>query len=436
MKDLDKIKSISVSGVDGSGKSTLSTILYKLAVENKLPAIKMWFRFPYFFTYMLLLLARLTGLTKTYKYNDRTYTIHFFEKIKHQYKMLLIIDFVLNYIIRILFRKILGVLIIFDREGLDALIDYYVDTSDKISSSSLLYRIFMREHLLDKQFTIIADTHAKVIINRRPELIYDPKFLQRIAYYRVIARMLRKDKKQLIIINTTFPLSNNIPLLIKVVKEVTKSFRPLGYSKKFKNPYIKALFTNKYVILLTNWLIQGSFIASSIENTIRISIDLAAFIFSLMLTNNILVAIVALLIAHTLNYLFNSNIAHTRRFFRKYPDIDERINRIIKYIKENIHLYKGVRRVIIFGSSIRKELGEYSDIDLRVVYREGIKNAINAYLFITRLRFFALKNNIPLDAFLSSEKNMFRDINVDEREKYTPIIIEGYHKEMKKYEKD
>ncbi len=427
---MSKIKSISVSGVDGSGKSTISTILYKLAVKNKLPAIKIWFRFPYFFTYILLLFARFTGLTKTYKYGSRTYTIHFFERIKHPYKILLVIDYVLNYILRIITRKIIGVLIVFDREGLDALVDYYVDTSDRVDNKSLIYKIFLREHLLPNQFTIIANAPVKLIINRRPELLYDSKFLHRVAYYRILARKLGNQKSnRLIVINTSNPLSKTIPTLLRVIRETTESFKPLGYSKKFNNPYIKAIFTNKYIILITNWLIQGSFIASPIENIVRFLLDATAFILSLILLGNIWVAITMLLITHTINYLLNSNAAHTRRFFIKYPDIEERIEKIINYIRENLTRYRGVKEVVIFGSSIRKELGEHSDIDLRVVYKKGLRNIINAYYFITKLRLFAIKNNIPLDAFLICEGDMLRDISLEERRKYKPIVIRRHDKE-------
>ncbi len=419
-----KIKTISVSGVDGSGKSTVSTILYKLALENKLPVVKIWFRFPYFFSYILLMFARIIGLTKTYRYGSRTYTIHFFEHIKQPYKLLLTVDYIINYIIRIITRKIIGVLIIFDREGLDSLVDYYVDTSDIVDSKSIIYRIFLREHLLPKQFTIIAEAPVKLLLERRPELLYDPKFLHRIAYYRILARRLkRQHKEQTIIIDTSRPLSETMSVLFRIVRTTIESFKPLGYSKKFSNPYIKAVFTNKYVILFTNWLLQGSFIASPVENIIRILLDVAAFITPLILLGNVWVAILTLLIAHTVNYIFNSNAAHTRRFFTRYPDIEDKVKKMVDYIRENLVNHRGVKEVVIFGSSIRRELGEHSDIDLRIVYRNGFSNIINAYYFLTKLRWFAIKNNIPLDAFLASEENTLKNISLEERTKYKPIVI-------------
>ena len=396
-----------VSGIDGAGKTATATTLEQQLRKLGLPVIRIWFRFPYFTLYPLLFIAHKIGMTKTFRYNNKTFTVHFFERIARPYILLFVFDFTLHLIARVLVRTLLPLIIIVERGPIDTLVDLLSDVNAQHSRlCSTVRRYFI--NLQKRGITIFTTADLRTIIKRRPESIIDPKFLYRYKLYNLL---LKKHLSSTIIINTSKPQQVNTMRLKAISTYIVKIYGYKGYGKLFENPYLKAFFANRWIILASNWLVQGSLIADPTENIIRIIVDTTLPLIVLHLTSNTTYTILSLIAAHTLNYLFNSNSTHVIRFFRKVNP-EKNLNAVINFLsKQNIdHLYA----VVIFGSIVRREQKSSSDIDIRIIRENHIKRAIKSYILLAKLRFFALRHGIPLDIFMHTIDKLCKIVNPNE----------------------
>jgi len=402
---------IYISGIDGSGKTTAATFLYYQLKRRGLPVVKIWFRFPYLSSYLILLIARLSGLTKVYRSNDKTFTVHFFEQIAKPYMILFVLDFSLHFILRIIFRALLPLIIIVERGPLDNLDDLLSDIS-KVRINNVVLKFFLKLQM--RGVTILTTADINTIMNRRIEARRDPKFILRYKIYKFLFLKYLAKGGSIIAIDTQRHKEHNFMTLMSIANTIRNVYGYLGYGKKFSNPYLKAFFANRWIILATNWLLQGSMIADPIENIIRLVIDVAFFSIALMFTANLVYAFIAFLLAHTLNYILNSNCMHIIRFFKRV-DIQQGLEKVLDYLKnQNINR---IEAVVIFGSFVRNEVKPTSDLDIRVIRKRSIRSAIRAYIIVTKLRFFALRNGIPLDIFIHTKKKLCKIVDSYELKK-------------------
>jgi len=411
---------IYVSGIDGSGKTTVATFLYYQLKKYGLPVVRIWFRFPYFFLYPILLLARKLGLTKVYESNSRTLSVHFFEPIASPYTILFVFDFALNFMFRVILRSLLPLIIIIERGPLDSLVDLLSDIS-RVRVNSVLLKFFL--NLQKHGIIIVTSANLDTIKERRAEAKVDPKFTLRYKLYKLLI-LKYFDRGHMIIIDSQKRKEDNFTILRVMTDKVRHAYGYLGYGKKFSNPYLKALFANRWIILASNWLVQGSMIADPVENIVRFTTDLISSLIVLILTANPIYSFITFLLVHTLNYIFNSNSMHIMRFFRRV-DVRQGLDKILTYLEhQNLD---GIEAIVVFGSLVRNEVKPASDLDIRVIRKSSISSTIKAYVLITKLRLFALRNCIPLDIFIHTKKKLCRIISLDELKKI--YIIPHYRKE-------
>jgi len=397
---------IYVSGIDGSGKTTVATFLYYQLRKYGLPVVRIWFRFPYFLLYPILFLARKLGLTKVYESNSRTFTVHFFEPIANPYTILFVFDFALNFMFRIVLRSLLPLIIIVERGPLDSLVDLLSDIS-RVRVNSVLLKFLLN---LQKQgLIVVTSANLDTIRERRTEAKVDPKFTLKYKLYKLLI-FKYFDKNHIIIIDSQKRKEDNFALLRVIADKVRNAYGYLvSYGKKVSNPYLKAPFANRWFILATNWLVQGALIADSIENIVRFTTDLVPSLIVLSLTANPTYSFIVFLLMHTLNYIFNSNSMSNIRFFRRV-DVKQSLNKVLTYL-EHQNLDE-IEAIVLFGSLVRNEVKPTSDLDIRVIRKSSISSAIKAYVLVTKLRLFALRNCIPLDMFIHTKKKLCRIVTL------------------------
>jgi len=186
---------IVISGVDGSGKSTIARLLAKNVVKNNVKSTKgevIWFRWRAFTLYTLYLYSRFRRLYfKIYVPQAKLrFVIHVFHidaVARLLYPYLLFIDLTIFYLLRRLLWWVKGVrIVIFDRFYLDALVD-------AIYTCRCVDMVFLRLFLAMQRKVskaIILDVDADTAINRKKDIISRREVETKRKLYIVLAKSL------------------------------------------------------------------------------------------------------------------------------------------------------------------------------------------------------------------------------------------------------
>ena len=407
-----------VSGIDGSGKSTVVEKLADRLRRRGLPVIVRWFRFPYFLTIPFLIVARLTGRTRLLEAGGKRFSVHFFEHFPPVYKLLYAFDHALYYLAKYGVSLVLPIVIVSDRGPLDNLVDLLADTGD-YEASGLLVRGFLK--MQGRGLTILATASLSELMARRPEARIDPKYKARLELYdKILGSNSRLIKP--IIIDTGRDPRLNEDILESIADTLASNYGHVGWGKKLGNPYLRALAASN-AFILANWLFQGSRVADSSENLFRAVLDASAIILGL-LAGSVTGAIGFFLIAHTASYILASNSPIALSYLNKSKPPQEAMRLLESYVREN-KPGAYIQRIVVFGSISREAAKKYSDIDVRVVRSRGAANAVRALLWTMRLRLFAWRNRLPLDVFITTPEKLADIISKEEKGKIKDIYRGG-----------
>ncbi|QIO24110.1 nucleotidyltransferase domain-containing protein [Haloarcula sp. JP-L23] len=125
----------------------------------------------------------------------------------------------------------------------------------------------------------------------------------------------------------------------------------------------------------------------------------------------------AVSISHLLNFVFNG---HLWVFFRHHVR-SERINNsyddFVAWMNRLEHLGKtsdSIAAVAVYGSYSREQLGEESDLDIRVIRYPGTVNAIASSALVCRERARASLSVFPLDIYLLDSPESLQRLRDDE----------------------
>ncbi len=176
-----------------------------------------------------------------------------------------------------------------------------------------------------------------------------------------------------------------------------------GLKKKIRdNRYLN------WLLIISNWCFQGIPNADKTEKVYKIlfTIISSSIVFEILfnysdlfLTTNILLSF---LIGHTLNWIINGNLftllIHRLLFFK----INK--NSLFEYLytlENKLQQKDWILYAASFGSICRGELKDSSDIDVSVVRKPGLKNALKAIAFSIKEKKYADLIGIPLEIYIS-----------------------------------
>ena len=208
-----------------------------------------------------------------------------------------------------------------------------------------------------------------------------------------------------------------------------------GHKKKIRdNRYLN------WLLILSNWLIQGILHADKTEkvykiiSTIVYGITISAILIYYSKLPLIWSLFLGLVIGHSINWILNSNfcslIVHRllasktskRNIFNYLTSLQNRIN------SKSWVLYSAA-----FGSICRGMLTDSSDLDISIVRNPGLNNAIKALCFVFIEKKRADFMCIPLELWLSDSpedsKNRFKVEN-------NPVVISDKIDSLDKYYED
>lgn len=200
------------------------------------------------------------------------------------------------------------------------------------------------------------------------------------------------------------------------------------YSKILSIPYLPN-FIKKLMVIGINWTFQSVLYMDRTERTFKLTFNLIfTVIFAMLLVDYVkplmLSVIIAFIISHTLNWTFNNNLFGLFKTFGNVITPRGKFEEYIKRLQMRIENEPSIVWAGIYGSLVRGEFKETSDLDVRLIRKPGFINGVRACIFVMKERTWANFHKFPLDIYVfDSYSELLTKMKQDE----SPEIIYKDH---------
>ncbi len=188
---------ISISGVDGCGKTTIVDEVRRMLSRDGMPTRYVWLRYNHYLTKVLLAFCRVIGMTKYEEVNGLRVGYHNF----HNSKLIAYLFVCLTYVDTVfatLFKVYAPAFfsrstVICDRWALDIIVDLQVDTNIDFVHNRILRNAFLGLMPRDTKCFLI-ERNDKDVLAARPENAVDRTYPARCALYQAHAKSSRINR--------------------------------------------------------------------------------------------------------------------------------------------------------------------------------------------------------------------------------------------------
>lgn len=181
------------------------------------------------------------------------------------------------------------------------------------------------------------------------------------------------------------------------------------------------LYIKAPILILSSWIFQGILYMDKTEKVFKLGLDMIMTIILLILGVDVLTSI---LIAHTLNWIFNGQIFVTCKNLKIIKTPKEKFEKYIERLKNKAKDEPSIIWVGVYGSLVRGGFKETSDLDVRIIRKPGIINGLRACIFVMRERTWATFNRFPLDIYVGDGFKFLEKMNDNE----IPYVVKGDYK--------
>ncbi len=197
-------------------------------------------------------------------------------------------------------------------------------------------------------------------------------------------------------------------------------------------PYFKFRLLSRYsrwinhpcLVILSHWLFQSIFYMDWSERLFKIMLDilLTTALWGLfrVKAGGWPTMLLAWLLAHTLNFIFNGHIWSMMKFVGKVHLPYDRFWNYVDAFHCRVKERPFIEEIYVYGSVSRNDWSPSSDFDVRLLRRPGCKNALLACLLALTERTRAAIAHFPLDLYIVDSKQSLGKMRSDE----SPLDIE------------
>jgi len=395
MKRQHPITPVFISGIDGSGKTTIARLVVRLIRMRGYPVLHVWLRYPRLISVVPLILSRIMGLTIKIKRDSIcSYTYHAYKAVPALgilYELTILVDYIIYKLLKVWIPNKIGFIIVVDRSLLDIIVDTYIETG---SAPRLLLRYLSRD-LKEVSRKIVVSASIAHLVSRRRDNLCNPYLRHALKLYDILASHYRYN----IFINDSMEDLKNI------IYFLTKDFQPIRVYANPSNQLLRALYYRyRWLIYVSNFIFQSMGYMWKIEILFRIAIQIALVV-SLIVTG--LHPLVALIVSHTVLYLFYSNYYALKKWITNSTELDR--DEIRAFIAKLNNIERLVRKlsecldIVVVGSLARDPKTLFRkkvDLDLRIVPRHKVRCMMMSLVLAIYLRLWALMNKLPLDLYV------------------------------------
>lgn len=177
------------------------------------------------------------------------------------------------------------------------------------------------------------------------------------------------------------------------------------------------------ILTCSSWLFQGILYMDTTERVFKILLDFLFFfpIFFVFMSYSKapLSIFLAIILVHTLNWIFNSQIFALLKLLRLTKTKPELFTQYLTDFKKRVKREESILAAAAFGSLSREELKETSDLDIRIIRKKGFINGFRACLFVMLERSRAFFNKFPLDIYVIDTTKHLSKLRADEM----PVVL-------------
>jgi len=393
---------ILISGIDGSGKTTIARLVTRLIRIRGYPVLHVWLRYPRLTSVIPLVLSRIMGLTIKIKRNSLcSYTYHLYKAVPTLgilYEITILFDYIIYKLLKVWIPNKIGFTIIVDRSLLDIIVDIYIETG---SAPRLLLRYLSRD-LKEASRKIVVLASVAYLMSRRRDNLCNPYLRHTLKLYEVLAPHY----------SYSIFINDSLEDLKNIVYFLIKDFQPIRVYANPSNQLLKALYyRHRWLIYVSNFIFQSMGYMWKIEVLFRVAIQIALIVSLIVIGFH---PFVALIVSHTMLYLFYSNIFALEKWTTATtkPIKDTEIRTFFAKLNKIERLAKRYSRcfdIVIVGSLARDPniiFKKKIDLDLRIVPRHKVLCVMKSLAFAMYLRLWALVNKFPLDLYVKSHNDL------------------------------
>ncbi len=390
-----------VCGADGTGKSTQAQLVLGHLKAEGIAVEHRWVRFPFFLSIPLLAYAKLRG----WSWYEQTGTV------RHGYwdfrgspvlrtllPWTLLADAAIAALRRVYTPLWRGRTIVCERFVLDMLVDLSVAIGNPAIHRTIPGRLFPRLIPRDSGVAVM-DLDAATIRSRRADLQLDRRLEERLAMFRILAHDL------------SLPIIRSSASVDEVNRHLETTLRQASHTQstgsgyaKIRSAPLQRVLRHPFVGIASHWLVQSTTYMDRTERTFKLLLDgFMTLLFGLVLGRFLRRSsawIVAFLLAHTVNFLFNGHLwgllKHYNRVRTSYQDFVD----YYEAFRSRVEGEPSLAYAAVYGSLARGDWKPSSDLDVRLVRRPGLSNAWSACVFTMRERSHALIHRFPLDIYV------------------------------------
>lgn len=188
---------------------------------------------------------------------------------------------------------------------------------------------------------------------------------------------------------------------------------PYGYAKTDR-AFSQRLFGLPFVAIASHWVFQSILYMDTTERIFKLLVDvvltipIALFFWAWM--PSALAIMLALVIAHTLNFLFNGQLWGILKHYGYVTHTFAEFFQYLQGFSDRLTNEQAFSSAVIIGGLSREIWAPNSDLDIRLIRLPGIKNGILASFFTLKERTRALYHKFPIDIYVfDSRKPLFKN---------------------------
>jgi len=184
---------------------------------------------------------------------------------------------------------------------------------------------------------------------------------------------------------------------------------PDGYAKTDR-AFLHRLFSSPFVALASHWVFQSILYMDTTERIFKLLVDVVLTIFIALLfmawMPSAFAIILALVIAHTMNFLFNGQLWG---ILKHYGYVTYNLAEFFQYLQgfsDRLTDEQAFSSAVVVGGLSQERWAPNSDLDIRLIRLPGIKNGILASIFTLKERTRALYHKFPLDIYVFDNRKL------------------------------
>jgi hypothetical protein len=170
--------------------------------------------------------------------------------------------------------------------------------------------------------------------------------------------------------------------------------------------------------ILIHWMFQSILYMDRTEKTYKLCLDgLLTFLIGFFLKGLIPDPynwVCSFLIAHSLNFLFNSHFWALLKHYGLIYTSEKSFSDYSSKLFEQIKFESSLGYAAVYGSAAQGEWSPYSDLDIRLVRKAGWVNAIRACTFTLFQRSRSFFFRFPLDVYVVDSMDALKKMRVRE----------------------